>query len=111
VKDEKYVVLLAGQAWRFTENGYLRIPSQDGSEQLLTVLDDAVVIRTGDIFAASGLYAYAHTIHTHIELVRRFHGDTIDYSTETQLQRLGEIRDYFMDRAHEAEEKYGKVPD
>lgn len=74
------------------------------------VLEDAVVIRTQDIFATSGLWAYAHTMQTYIELT---HSQRM--MTSEELKNLAEARDYFSDRANEAERMLAsgraKVPD
>jgi hypothetical protein len=68
-------------------------------------LNDAVVIRTGDVFAGPALHSYAHTI----ALVA---SQTNDGKTRHQLQR---IADYFSDRAREADvqqyEDTAKLPD
>ena len=68
-------------------------------------LNDAVVIRTGDVFAGPALHSYAHTIATVAKL-------TSDVEVQYQLQR---IADYFADRAREADiaayEDTAKLPD
>ena len=68
-------------------------------------LNDAVVIRTGDVFAGPALHAYAHTI----ALVASQNSDA---RVRHQLQR---IADYFSDRAREADiaayEDTARLPD
>lgn len=79
-------------------------------------IPDAVVIRTQDIFAGAALHAYSSSIQTVIELLEemgepqnRMHGTPL--STE-QLVRLHEVRDYFFERALEADDVSSKkVPD
>jgi hypothetical protein len=68
-------------------------------------LNDAVVIRTGDLFAGPALHSYAHNI----ALVA---SQTDTWKTKVQLQA---IADYFADRAREADvqqyEDTAKLPD
>lgn len=98
MRDEKYVVFS-----RTAYNNYL--PSQ--GEAPPPEIEDAVVIRTQDIFAAPALYAYANCISTCIEILSQ----TDDYPTPL-LTRLREISDYFMDRGDEADNHHSrKVPD
>lgn len=70
-------------------------------------LDDAVVIRTQDAFAHSGLVAYAANIQTYLELERS--------DSEEQRATLYEVANYFYDRSEEARKKLlvgeAKLPD
>lgn len=100
MRDDKYMVFKRSEmeAWAYDPDA----PSFSNAPK---ALEDAVVIRTQDLFAASGLYAYAHTIMTHIGLM-----DTTA-TGYARAGRLREIADYFFDRAREAEETVGKIPD
>lgn len=90
--DEKYVVLKRDdESLSFDDDGGVYLSSR------AVPLDDAVVIRTGDIFASAGLHAYANLVIFCIELAN-FPADV--------KKSLEETRDYFMQRAHEAEERF-----
>lgn len=123
-KDDKYIVISRERAEGvtvFMPGGNLlgSIEYANKVTEYDFILDDAVVIRTSDVFAVSGLYAYAHTITTHIELL----GDLLNFASEevdkprieSMMKSLTEIADYFHDRALEAERKRAegrvKVPD
>ncbi len=89
MSDDKYLVFSCANV---TGNEYEPIGS-------FTALDDAVVIRTHDVFAAPGLYAYAQNIQTIIELTEA------DEYDEGVWEGLHHVRDYIMDRAAEAERR------
>ena len=107
--DTKYVTFPIGawlDAWR-------RFPDQPNAEHPLTELqrhrlDDAVVIRTGDVFAAPALDAYAANIATAITVIRSvpFNSD-LDKAAEG----LQKIADYFHEAALEARDRVSKLPD
>lgn len=63
----------------------------------VTALDDAVVIRRRDVFAAPALEAYCNAITCVIDAVRIY---AIDLPHE--VQRLIDIADYFHDQAEKA---------
>lgn len=113
--DNKYVVLKRKDVEPWVENGYLRIPTLDGDEDRIAVLDDAVVIRTGDIFATSGLYGYAYNIETQIELLNRRNIQSLTDAEAAELAEMEATREYFAARAMEAEQRLldgtAKVPD
>jgi hypothetical protein len=96
--DEKYIVFKRDEfnAWWEEHYGPLPTPQE---------LEDAVVIRTHDIFAGPALHVYAHSI-----------GLNVRYCSEklTAL-RLQRIADYFETRATEADEyaadDTAKIPD
>ena len=75
-------------------------------------LNDAVVIRTQDVFAGPALHCYAASISVAAKLVSAQHIDR-DYTEEeaSQINRLQQIADYFHERALEADESEQKVPD
>jgi hypothetical protein len=76
---------------------------EDGS-----VVDDAVVIRLKDPFAATALYTYCNTIMSFVELLEE-HADNFK---EDDHQRLLDIADYFHGQAMESERIKGKkLPD
>lgn len=102
MQDEKYVV--------FKKSDIDLVLLQDLMESNTTVslpvpIDDAVVIRTQDIFAAGGLSAYAHQINVFLQHAM----------SEDDASALEEIRDYFLGVAQEAEDRMHrgecKVPD
>jgi hypothetical protein len=72
-----------------------------------TPVDDAVVIRLKDPFAATALYTYANTIMSFMELLR----DADQLSKEEAL-RLLDIVDYFNTQADQSTKITGKrLPD
>lgn len=112
MKDEKYVVFRRGD-WekfcrRLATDHQLSINNGDA-------LRDAVVIRTHDIFATQGLWAYAHQIQTLLELTRVTAREIGGGLLDGQVTALEGVRDYFHDRAQEAEEimvrGQAKLPD
>lgn len=96
MKDDKYIVFKLGDA-QHTEFG-----AHYNAEE---ALNDAVVIRTQDVFAAGGLYAYAHVIDAFLH----------HPMSEDEASGLEEVRDYFLSVAQEAEDRLHrgecKVPD
>ena len=81
---------------------YAVIKAEDGTE-----VNDAVVIRLKDPFAATALYTYSSTIVSFIELLR----DLDHLSTEEEDRLLG-IADYFHMQAMLSSEITGKkLPD
>jgi hypothetical protein len=66
-------------------------------------LEDAVVIRTSDVFASGVLWGYVHAAQTAIEILH-------DVLPEVDLVKLASIRDYFADRAREADDAKSKLP-
>lgn len=83
---------------------------QDIKERIeRNALKDAEVIRSQDILAAPGLYAYAATAQSMIELLGEL-GYTDD--TAEQVGKLSVVRDYFFQAAQRAQGIVGKrVPD
>jgi len=68
-------------------------------------LDDAVVIRLKDPFAATALFTYCNTIMSSLELLEGF-------ITEEDEKRLLDIADYFHQQACESQQIKGKrLPD
>lgn len=101
-KDEKYLVLKRSELEELLVNLMGGDPPQWARDEVNSyVLEDAVVIRTHDVFSAPALHAYAHTI----ALVAK-HGDRPE---------LRSVSDYFHDRAREADIRYyedeSKLPD
>lgn len=69
-----------------------------------TPVDDAVVIRLKDPFAATALFTYANTIMSMLELV--------DEMDEEDAKRMIDIADYFHERACTSQKIAGKrLPD
>lgn len=67
-------------------------------------LQDAVVIRTQDLFAGPALHAYASSIAVAMQVLR-------EVSHEERALQLSEIADYLFQRAEEADAQVGKLPD
>jgi len=80
----------------------------DGQQEYCE-LEDAVVIRLQDVFAAGALYTYAASIRTTVEILSQ--RSALGSAEVTEIERLNEIADYFMDMAAKAEATAGKVPD
>lgn len=91
VTDEKFVVL-SRETWEHL----------DQPEEL--VIQDAVVIRTQDVFAGPALHMYALSIACALKLGAHSN----DAAARQRLQRIG---DYFHQRAEEADAQMGKEPD
>lgn len=66
-------------------------------------LEDAVVIRTQDAFAAAALHTYANSIAVAARCIGELAPST--------SQRLQKIADYFHERAVEASDVKTKLPD
>lgn len=66
-------------------------------------LEDAVVIRKTDAFAAPVLHAYASMVLTAMEVLR-------DGSGEASYRDLESVHDYFMNAAQEADETQKRFP-
>lgn len=106
--DTKYRVFKLGEAVFDEHRGSYVFVEGDA-------LDDAVVIRTHDIFASAGLYAYAYNIHTWCEVERLDLAGTPRHQEAERFDRLDRaiaIADYFIERAYEAEAREdSKFPD
>ncbi len=68
-------------------------------------LDDAVVIRRQDIFAAPAFFEYAGQIRTTIEIMKQ------EGCWFEQNHHLEDIADYFMQQGEEAMRSERKLPD
>lgn len=89
VKDEKYIVFKRSDWDKFITNltaGYSVVTPDR--------VDDAVVIRTRDIYAGPALHAYAHAAMTTMEFLTPEH---------PEREGIGKVVDYFIDRANEAD--------
>lgn len=108
--DEKYVVFKREEFLAWAETVTEIMPGG--------ALEDAVVIRTQDVFAAAGLEAYANNIRVYAGAIA---GMIPDLPAEKRgpamvmVQRCTEIAGYFQDCAAEAEDRLQrgdvKVPD
>jgi hypothetical protein len=114
MKDDKYVVFKLSEWQRYMAavgDGAARRGLRD-----LEALDDAVVIRTQDVFSASGLTAYAQCILAHMDALM-LNDDAFKLSEyeERRRQQLQRIADYIYTRIAEAEgirqSGRSKVPD
>jgi len=101
VSDDKYIVFKKEEfdAWFdwLTENITDTFVAPDE-------LEDAVVIRTQDLFAGPALHAYASSIAVVIEVLRQF-------GHVEQADSLVDVSDYLFQRAEEADAIHGKLPD
>lgn len=93
VPDDKYVVLKKGDTHDNLGASGVRCYNEED------ILEDAVVIRTQDVFAEAGLRAYAATIDSAREILRMSGLPQVGGVTDAELM---EISDYFLDRAAEA---------
>lgn len=100
VRDEKFVVFRRDDYARVLDDGI------DLHDLARLALGDAVVIRTTDVYASAGLYAYAANIQTVLELCQL---------APDVRKHQENVRDYFTDRADEADElrrrRMAKMPD
>jgi len=86
VKDEKYIV--------FKRSDWEEASQNLGSAWTPEPVDDAVVIRTRDIYAGPAFHAYAHAAMT-----------TLEFMTEHSpiREEIDPVVNYFLDRAEEAD--------
>lgn len=117
MNDEKYVVFKHKDV----------VPHEDGSGVLIVhrneILDDAVVIRTQDVFAVSGLRAYRDTMLTHRNLLFSMMESWealallpgLQGEMRQRLKNLDIAIEYFTEVTIEAEDRFNrgdvKVPD
>lgn len=108
MSDEKYITFKRAEyeEWLQVERRFQPSALVHASEP--EPINDAVVIRTQDIFAAAGLNAYALNIRTYI-------GGVVNFMPEEMVDKLLEVADYFAAVAQEAEDRLVrgecKVPD
>jgi hypothetical protein len=111
MENDKYVVFKS-EDWSAFE-GAFDATTQNREPRLTPMLPmplmDAVVIRKQDVFAAPGLYGYAASIQTAIEVAQRLDPSSL---TEEEQWRLEALRDFFFEQGHEAaEHSPKKIPD
>lgn len=110
MKDDKYAVFKIGdwiEEWKQHQDpGDAPHPLTDLQRKRL---DDAVVIRTQDVFAGPALHAYAANISTAISVIKSLPIDAIEI--DEAVARLQSIADHFHEAALEADDKVGKIPD
>lgn len=100
--DDKYITFKRADWDKFISSARM-ITAIDMREFENYTLDDAVVIRTRDTFAAAALHTYANSIAVAAKCI----GDLMpDVS-----QRLQKIADYFHTRAYEADDTKSQLPD
>lgn len=87
VKDEKYIV--------FKRSDWEEASQNLGSAWVPEPVEDAVVIRTRDIYAGPALHAYAHAAMT-----------TLEFLPEGSPSRdsIDQVVNYFLDRAAQADQ-------
>jgi hypothetical protein len=102
VQDSKYITFKRADWDQMVKNGQLypesvkRWAEENG-------LKDSVVIRTRDAFAAAALNTYANSIAISAKVLGELAPSTRD--------RLLRVADYFHQRAEEAADQDGKLPD
>ena len=74
-----------------------------------TEIADAIVIRKGDTFAASALYAYATSVLSAVEILRDVRNGAV--VGEDIIEHLTELADYFAVQADHARQLNGRIPD
>ena len=101
--DEKFIVFSRQDFDDFFtfEESYKRPPIDE--------VEDAVVIRTHDVFASQALFSYSNSVITAIEIMREC-GITAENSP-TQIKELQVIADYFHEQAVVASEVQRRLPD
>ena len=99
VRDDKFIVFKRAEWEAFwSDSPVLDEPPAP--------VEDAVVIRTGDVFAAPALHSYAASIAVAAKM-----GRNLDPQQHPEFANLQRIADYFHERAVEADGRYSKVPD
>ena len=118
--EEKYVVFKMSDYERIMqeaseENGVISILNDlNGNE-----LDNFVVIRLQDQFAAPALYEYGNAIQTLLDFLQSMEigpklshiGDVSEEEYESTVDRLIDIRNYFFTKAEQSKEMARKLPD
>jgi hypothetical protein len=108
IHDDKYVVFKRDEfeQWLGTVASPTHPTDPDEYERAASalVVDDAVVIRRQDIFAAPMLECYAASISVAADVIQQ-RGD------EVGTKGLRKIADYFQRQADEARDTTSKVPD
>lgn len=105
MEDEKFVVFKRDE---FESWASRAVPTFSMEVPVLPRgVDDAVVIRRQDMFAASALDTYADSISVAISVMGMCSDDNVN-GTVSRLQR---IADYFRAQAELARDTHGKVPD
>lgn len=104
IDPDKYVVFHRDTFHGIIQQACSKLNSLQLAMDLTDVqLDDAVVIRKRDVFAAPALYAYAATIQSVIEVQ--------EASQKVDTDHLRELVDFFAGEADQARRIQGKVPD
>lgn len=103
VSDSKYITFKRDE-WEKFRDGHGCAYKRDKEDfQRQNELHDSVVIRTRDAFAAAALHTYANSIAISARVVGELAPSTRD--------RLLKVADYFHQRAEEAADQDGKLPD
>jgi hypothetical protein len=112
MKDDKYILFKRTEFDAFVDT-HEEVFQAAEPWVFPNALDDAVVIRTGDIYASTVLWGYIHAAQTAIELLRSVVASSgeNDFHLAGIIQRQEEIRDYFAERAREADDAQKKLPD
>jgi hypothetical protein len=108
MEDSKYVVFHREYHRQWMDEWPEVNPEEEPRE-----IEDAVVIRRQDVFAASALFSYANSIRTATEIMEMERaargGDRTDL--DEMVDRLNEIADYFVGQAELASKSASKIPD
>lgn len=114
MQNDKYLVFKREEFMEFIQELIDRnIDPAATTPKTIGALEDAIVIRRQDVFAAPGLYAYAHTIQTFIDAIN-FSEDwyAAMHSRTPDIEKLEQLRDFFAEMAMMAEQYPSKkIPD
>lgn len=101
---KKYTVFKAHEFDRYKTRGGIYLPPFPQE------VEDGIVIRRQDIFAAPGLTAYADSIRTTLNVIQENTQGTPDILC--LVDRLQDLADYFHEEAKKAwTTPYRKIPD
>lgn len=114
MKDEKYIVIKRNDVqWRDAHGDDAKTGKPFDRYATITdqmVLHDAAVIRTQDAFSGPALDAYANAIGVAIVAMKKVRPINVE-EWEEQIANLQRSADYFHERAVEAHQTEGKLPD
>ena len=117
IRDEKYIVFKRDDWEAFLGEDLPAVEDLSVPEPI----EDAVVIRRQDLFAASALDAYSDSIGVSIDVAESLRSRILAAAKgrapdevrhlDDALKRLRGIRDYFKAQADQARADGGKIPD
>lgn len=109
-KNDKYVVFPAFEFYNAFDKG-----TEEGSSILRSlaphVIEDGVVIRRQDRFAANAFDTYADQIQALVELYNDHHNEEGFPVDQAAMTRLLDIAEFFRDQANLSRRVFRKLPD